>query len=126
MKRKLVIVTALALCFAVSASTVSVAKTKKVKSTITLSVALGDATYAVPDTFFGNVFAKKGCKRKRKVVINGTALSTKTNNAGQYSITVPNISSGTYTATVKKKKRKKPNGVTIVCKRATSNPVVVP
>lgn len=124
MKKFGVMATAFVLCVALGMTGLAVAKTKKVKSTITLQFTNG--IQYTEDTFSGQVKAKKGCQKQRKVVINATKLSTKTDGTGHYLISAGNVSAGTYTATVLKKKRKKPNGTKIICKPATSNPVTVP
>ena len=68
--------------------------------------------------------AKKGCKKGRKIKLNGPAGgSTKSARNGSWSIS-KNAASGTYTATAKKKKIKKKHGK-IVCKKGTSPPITV-
>jgi hypothetical protein len=130
MKKLGVMVTALVLCVALGVTSLAIAKpqTKKVTSTITLTFTQGSLPYSpyTPDRFFGDVKAKKGCKKDRTVVIDGTSLTTTTDSSGDYSIDAGNVAAGTYTATVTKKKRKKDNGTKIICKPDTSDPVTVP
>ena len=126
MKRLGVLVIALTLCVALGLTSLAFGETVRVKSKISLSFVHGSLPYSpyAQDTFFGNVKAKKGCKKGRTVKIVGTTLRDRTNRAGEYSIAAGNAGPGTYTAKVKKKV-KRVRGNRIVCKRATSNPVVV-
>ena len=68
--------------------------------------------------------AKKGCKKGRKITLNGPSSgSTKSSSSGSWSIST-NAASGTYSATAKKKVIKKKHGK-IVCKKGTSPTITV-
>jgi hypothetical protein len=131
--KKFIALTAIAALF-VSLAAVAGAKpqVKKVKTTVTLSFTNGNTTYTpyTQDKFSGQVKAKKGCKKKRTIVINKdgvpTALTTTSDSSGDFSVSAGDAAPGTYTATAKKKNRKTNNGTKIICKKGTSNAVVVP
>ena len=126
MKKHVVLAAMLVAClaFGLTASSVAKPKVKKVETTVTLTFTKG-ATYG-GDVFSGQAKAKKGCKKQRKITINGTALTATTNSSGNYEIQAGTVAPGTYTATAAKKVRKKNNGTKIICKKDTSPPVVVP
>jgi hypothetical protein len=129
MLRKLIALTAIA---ALSMALVAVAgakpQVKHVSSKISLTFTNGTLPAApyVEDQFSGRVKAKKSCRKKRAVTIDGTALSATTDSSGDYAISAGDVAPGTYTATVAKKNRKTNNGTKIVCDAATSDPVTVP
>jgi hypothetical protein len=127
MKKVAAMGTALVLCVALGVTSLAFGETIKVKSKITLSFANGGGTYSpyTQDTFFGQVKAKKGCKKNRTVKLVGTTLKDKTDKAGDYAIGAGNASAGSYTTKVKKKKFSTGNGDRVVCKAKTSKPVVV-
>jgi hypothetical protein len=123
MRKYLVIATALTLCVALCGS-FALANVKKVKTKVSINFAAGDdaTTYtpATPDVFSGGLSAKKGCKKGRKITLNGPATgSVKSNKDGTWSISVNNAPTGAYTATAAKRKFKKKHGK-VVCKKGTS------
>jgi hypothetical protein len=126
MVRKLIALTAIA---ALSMALVAVAgakpQVKHVSSKISLTFTNGSSPYT-QDEFSGRVKAKKSCKKKRAVTIDGTTLSGTTDSSGDFKIAAGDVAPGTYTATVAAKNRKTNNGTKIVCDEATSNPVTVP
>jgi hypothetical protein len=145
MKRLLMIAVAMAACLAFGSISVALAgpKTKNVTSTISLSFKdAGNPTYNPydRDRFEGKVNAKKRfCRKKRSVSVKNTGTgqvveTTTTDQDGEYSVdatpgatTGPyNPSAGTYRAKVKTKKRVKPNGNVLRCRRASSKLVTVP
>ena len=134
MIKKFLALTAIAaLCVSLAAVASAAPQVKKVKTRVTLSFVNGNTYPYTPygqDKFQGKVKSKKKvCKKRRKVVLkrNGvsTGLRTRSDKKGNYSITVGNAAAGTYT-TIAKKKKVRRNGTKIVCKKGTSNPVVVP
>ena len=129
MKRVLVIATALNVCVAFCAA-FAVANTKKVNTKVSINFAAGNSTdpYTpyTEDVFSGDVKAKKGCKKGRKIKLKGPATgSTKSANNGSWEISVCTAPDGTYKAVAKKKTIKKKHGK-IVCKKGTSPSITVP
>jgi hypothetical protein len=126
MVRKLIALTAIV---AMSMALVAVAgakpQVKHVSAKISLTFTDASTPYA-QDEFSGRVKAKKSCKKKRTVTIDGTALSDTTDSSGDYVIAAGDVAPGSYTATVAAKNRKTNNGTKIVCDAATSEPVTVP
>ena len=123
MKRFLVVAMALSLCVGFAA--LAVANTKKVNTKVSINFKAGSSTAPyTEDVFSGEVKAKKGCKKGRKITLNGPSSgSTKSSSNGSWSIST-NAASGTYTATAKKKEIKKKHGK-IVCKKGTSPTITV-
>ena len=140
MRRKtvLVAVTALIACFLVGPATAD-AKLKKIKkrTTITLQVSITPPSAYAPNTpgagtFSGKVICggPKGCRANRPVTIfrNGVPIATVTTAGnGSYQTVVSGVGSGTYTASVPKKKVvKTKKNKKWICSAATSAPVVIP
>jgi hypothetical protein len=129
MLRKLIALTAIA---ALSMALVAVAgakpQIKHVETKVSLTFTHGTLPVApyIQDEFSGRVKAKKSCKKKRMVTIDGTALSDTTDSSGDFVIAVGYVGPGTYTATAAAKNRKTNNGTKIVCEKGTSKPVTVP
>ena len=123
MKKFLVIAVALSVCVGFAA--LAVANTKKVNTKVSINFKAGSSTAPyTEDVFSGEVKAKKGCKKGRKITLNGPSSgSTKSSSSGSWSIST-NAASGTYTATAAKKKIKKKHGK-IVCKKGTSPTITV-
>ena len=123
MRRFLVVAMALSLCVGFAA--LAVANTKKVSTKVSINFKAGSATAPyTQDVFSGEVKAKKGCKKGRKITLNGPSSgSTKSSSNGSWSIST-NAASGTYSATAKKKVIKKKHGK-IVCKKGTSPTITV-
>jgi hypothetical protein len=135
-KKVLVIVAALVACLAIGSVTVASAKFKKKKfpATISLAVTTTQAPYAPYNQGAGNFSGHvgsggpKGCRKGRSVSVAGpTSGAGVTNFAGDYSIpTAVAPPSGTYTATVAKRKIiKKKKHKKFICK-AASTTVTVP
>ena len=127
MKRLGVLVTAVVLCVAVGVVSLAFAETKRVKTRVTVNFTNAGPYSQTGDVFFGEVKAKgKPCKKTRTVRLNGsTFLKDRTDVSGEYEITPGDVSPGTYTVEVKKKVLHKGDDLTIICKAATSDPVVV-
>ena len=123
MRRFLVVAMALSLCVGFAA--LAVANTKKVNTKVSINFKAGSSTAPyTEDVFSGEVKAKKGCKKGRKITLNGPSSgSTKSSSSGSWSIST-NAASGTYSATAKKKVIKKKHGK-IVCKKGTSPTITV-
>ena len=123
MRRFLVVAMALSLCVGFAA--LAVANTKKVNTKVSINFKAGSTTAPyTEDVFSGEVKAKKGCKKGRKITLNGPSSgSTKSSSNGSWSIST-NAASGTYSATAKKKVIKKKHGK-IVCKKGTSPTITV-
>ena len=134
LRKALLIVVALAACLAVGSASVATAKTKKIQTTIVLTVTSTGAGPYTPasTTANGSVSARgpRGCTKGRTVLIfrNGVSVATvKTGESGQYSVTITGLSSGNWQAGVtkrvikKKKKHKK-----FVCRPAATGVVVIP
>ena len=123
MRRFLVVAMALSLCVGFAA--LAMANTKKVNTKVSINFKAGSSTAPyTEDVFSGEVKAKKGCKKGRKITLNGpSGGSTKSSSNGSWSIST-NAASGTYTATAKKKVIKKKHGK-IVCKKGTSPTITV-
>ena len=123
MRRFLVVAMALSLCVGFAA--LAVANTKKVNTKVSINFKAGSSTAPyTEDVFSGEVKAKKGCKKGRKITLNGPSSgSTKSSSNGSWSIST-NAASGTYSATAKKKVIKKKHGK-IVCKKGTSPTITV-
>ena len=129
MKKFLVIATALTVCVAFCAA-FATANVKKVNTKVSINFAAGNSTdpYTpyTEDVFSGGLKAKKGCKKGRKITLNGPVTgSTRSANNGSWAISVGTAPAGTYTATAKKKVIKKKHGK-IVCKKGTSPSITVP
>lgn len=102
------------------------AKTKKVKTTVTLKV--GEASGYSEGVFKGKVKSKnKKCKAKRKIVIkrDGQQVAkTKTNKKGVYKVSAAATPAGTYQA-IAKKKTEKSKGKKLICKTGKSKKIKV-
>lgn len=135
MKKRLAIGLALVACLAAGSAAMAIAKpkVKKVDTTLTLGYSETITTPSGPygpsepssrSVFSGDVKAKKGCKKNRKVSIPGVG-DTKSASDGGYAVSLDTAAPpGTYQATAKKKKIKK-HGKKIVCKKGKSNTVEV-
>ena len=133
-KKALLIVVALIACLALGSAAVATAKTKKIQTTISVTVTSTSAGPYTPASTRANGFVSargpKGCHKGRTVVIfrNGVSVATvKTGASGEYSVTINGLSSGNWQAGVtkrvikKKKKHKK-----FVCRPAATGVVVIP
>ena len=136
-KKVLVVVMALIACLVVGGlATEAIGKKKKKKIKVASSVTLTVTTtstsgpYApssAPGTFSGNVTGAKKCGKARTVTIlkNGNVLgAVVTSGTGNYLTTLQGAGSGTYSASVAKKKRKTKKAI-IICKGTVSSPVPI-
>lgn len=138
--KKISILMAALLAFAVVATTATAAKDKKeiieVDSEITLKfkegVDDGDDYYeeGEGDRFTGKVSANKKCQEDRKVKVfakkGGRVGKDKTDKQGRYTVVVENAAPGRYFAEVKKKTYENKKGTKkIVCQAASSDKVKV-
>ena len=103
----------------------------KERSEVKTSVTLKFDERRPADSFSGRVKAKKGCDKKRRVLLRSTHPgltrgSDKTNSRGRYEISFEaDPSASKFFAKASEKKISKNNGDTIVCESARSNQVRV-
>lgn len=136
MKQRLVIALALVACLLAGsvAGTIAKPKVKKIDTTVALSYSKTSTTPSGPygpnepstkAVFSGELKAKQGCKKGRKVSIPGIGM-TESSSDGSFSISLNGAApAGTYQATATKKKIKKDHKK-IKCKKGKSNEVNLP
>ena len=87
MRKFLVVAMALSVCVGFAA--LAMANTKKVNTKVSINFKAGSSTAPyTEDVFSGEVKAKKGCKKGRKITLNGPSGggSTKSSSNGSWSI----------------------------------------